>query len=102
MINFFNHVLLQRKYSLKLQSPKVPQVAFTSRQSCQGGEDLFKNELPVLLITREHLRKSKAQTLNQNTTIQTVFLKKQSEAIAKLCAKRTKLHALEYLLQSLV
>lgn len=37
-------------------SPKVSEAAFTGRQSCQGGEDLFEDELPVLLVTREHLR----------------------------------------------
>lgn len=36
--------------------PEVPQVAFTGGQSCQGVEDLFQNELPVLLVTREHLK----------------------------------------------
>lgn len=36
--------------------PEVPQVAFTGGQSCQGVEDLFQDELPVLLIAREHLK----------------------------------------------
>lgn len=62
MINVFIHVMLLRKYSLKMLSPKVPQAAFTRGQSCQGGEDLFKNELPVLLVAIEHLRKSKVQS----------------------------------------
>lgn len=49
------------KYSLYMQLPKVPEAAFTSGQSSEGGEDLFKNELPVLLVTREDLRKSETQ-----------------------------------------
>lgn len=44
--------------------PEVPQVAFTGGQSCQRVEDLFQNELPVLLITREHL---KEQGQNDNS-----------------------------------
>lgn len=56
MIHFLIHVILFSKCSLKMKSPKVPEAAFTSRQSCQGGEDLFKNELPVFLVTREHLK----------------------------------------------
>lgn len=44
--------------------PEVPQVAFTGGQSRQRVEDLFQNELPVLLITREHL---KEQGQNDNS-----------------------------------
>lgn len=36
--------------------PEVPQVAFSGGQSCQGVEDLLQNELPVLLVAREHLK----------------------------------------------
>lgn len=44
--------------------PEVPQVAFTGGQPRQRVEDLFQNELPVLLITREHL---KEQGQNDNS-----------------------------------
>lgn len=44
--------------------PEVPQVAFAGGQPRQRVEDLFQNELPVLLITREHL---KEQGQNDNS-----------------------------------
>lgn len=44
--------------------PEVPQVAFAGGKSCQRVEDLFQNELSVLLITREHL---KEQGQNDNS-----------------------------------
>ena len=45
--------------------PEVPEVAFVGRQSGQRREDLLKDKLPVFLIAREHLRKSRGT----NTTI---------------------------------
>jgi len=37
----------------------VPEAAFARGQSGQGGEHLFQDQLPVLLIASEHLRKKK-------------------------------------------
>lgn len=50
--------------------PEVPQVAFAGGKSCQRVEDLFQNELPVLLITREHL---KEQGQNDNSGAKLFF-----------------------------
>lgn len=36
--------------------PEVSEVAFRRWKSSHGREDLFKNELPVLLVPREHLK----------------------------------------------
>lgn len=37
----------------------MPEAAFARGQSGQGGEHLFQDQLPVLLIASEHLRKKK-------------------------------------------
>lgn len=39
------------------RSPEVPQVPFAGGQFGQGGEDLFQDELPVLLVAGKHLRR---------------------------------------------
>lgn len=106
MINFCSYVILLSKYSLEMLLPKVPEAAFASRQSSQGGEDLLENELPVLLVTREHLRKSRMQSTkskhNNRDVIQGHVIKK-AEAIPKLTAKIIpQLHAMADLLLSRV
>lgn len=50
------------QFCIRVSSPEVPQAAFARGQLCQGRENLLENELPVLLVPIEHLRKSYVQS----------------------------------------
>lgn len=47
---------------LMKRSPEVPQVPFAGGQLGQGGEDLFQDELAVLLVAGKHLDEVKMNT----------------------------------------